>query len=108
VSEYPKIGYVSLGPEGDIFVNDGNDDQGNLLATLPASVQVGLDLFNDGRESFSWHQDSQRLATLVTWILENNGWYVEDPLYFERRMQILCEPGGPQPENGFVFKYNVC
>jgi hypothetical protein len=95
--------YLSMGPEGDLYINEGESSEGNLLVTLTQGVQVALGLWDEGYESFSYERDSSRATELLAWLLENEGYEVMDHSTLERYVRNLCTPSGIQEKDGYTI-----
>ena len=87
--------HVSLGGDGEQLVHEGTDDEGKLLVEIPSLVMIGLDMFNESRPNFDWDDEAERCAQLLEWRLSDIGLCARDGSVFMKRMNMLCQPGGP-------------
>jgi hypothetical protein len=83
-----------MGDEGQIFVNEGTSDEGNLVCELPASVLNGLNLFDESRLGFEYSVDGWRCAMMLSWQLKDLGYSPTDKTHFWAAVKQICEPGG--------------
>lgn len=84
---------LSMGPEGDLYLNEGRDTEGNLIAWVSSSVLQQLNFFDEDKAVFSYEEDSERAATLLRWQLEDRGYELGEPQKFLQRVTELCTPG---------------
>jgi hypothetical protein len=95
-----------MGPDGQLFINEGITDEGPLLVELKAQVITGLGLFDEHRENFSWEGDTDRVIEMLLWLLEVKDLMPAEMNEFRRSVTRLCVPGpGSYDEfKGFVVK----
>lgn len=98
---------LSMGPEGDLYLNEGNDVENNLLVHVHKSVIVLLELFDETRQNFSYEGDSERAATMLRWMLEDKGYEICEPNKFLRRVITLCSPGPGYTDDPDYWTFRV-
>lgn len=94
--------FISMGPEGQMYINEGSNDEGNLIVELSTSTIADLDLFDESKPNFDYAEDGERVATLLRWKLEAKGYAVADLAHFTKMVRYLCEPGGLQSQGGYI------
>ena len=64
------------------------------IVTVTAREQIAFDLWNEDRFGFSWESDTERLATMLSWKLQDAGYDVplDDPTLI-KHLRKLCVPG---------------
>jgi len=87
------LAYLSLGPEGEIYVNEGNDEQGNHILTVSPMIMIALGMWNEARLGHSYAQDATRAATIVEWMLYDIGYTVDSRNDLLKSITMICEPG---------------
>jgi hypothetical protein len=85
---------VTLGDDGQLFINEGNTDSGNLIVELTTGVMLGLDMWNEDRVGFTYENDAARATDMLTWLLNDKGYGVSAKS-LGNAVAVLCCPGGP-------------